>query len=152
MKASHRLLRQFSPTRIIVLFLADWLGSLGALGLAALLRAELGALPAAWQASLRALGLAAGRVGEGAAPQQLLSPSALLLAAGLWPLFLVTFAVYDGRRNANLRAELANVAKAAGAATVCYAGGLYLTGHELPRGLFVLFLALDLPVLGGGRR
>ncbi len=145
------MLRQFSTKRIAVYMLIDWLGTLVCLGLAAFLRSRIGALPVGLHDLLQSLRIPFGAIASGTNPWALLSPRVFLLVALIWPCFLVAFAVYDGRRNGTLRAELANLSRAVGTSIACLAGVLYLTYRELPRVLFVLFFVLDLALLMGSR-
>jgi len=49
----------------------------------------------------------------------------------LWPFFLVTFSVYDGRRNETMGAELLNVFLAVCVAMATLAGILFMTYRRL---------------------
>ena len=147
------MLRQFSTKRILGLFLMDWVGTLGVLFLAAFLRTELGSLPE----SLLDVGAAVGlNVGGTARTAELVGdlplPVALpIMVALVWPCFLVLFDVYDGRRNSRLRDEARHVFLAICVSTLTVGGVLYMTFRETSRLLVVLFFALDVALLLGGR-
>jgi exopolysaccharide biosynthesis polyprenyl glycosylphosphotransferase len=144
------MLRQFSTNRIVAFFLLDWLGTLGMLVLAGIMRTGLGDLPHLLVTSLQALGIPLhGGVPEGHLGG--LSVQVVVLVALIWPFFLSVFSVYDGRRNATLHAELRNVFMAICVSTVTLAGLLYLTYRETPRILFLTLFFLDVGCLLGTR-
>jgi FlaA1/EpsC-like NDP-sugar epimerase len=144
------MLRQFSTNRIVAFFLLDWLGTLGMLVLAGLMRTGLGDLPQPLVTSLQALRIPLhGNMPEG----QLggLSPQVVVLVALIWPFFFSVFSVYDGRRNETLKTELLNVFMAICVSTVTLAGMLYLTYRQTPRVLFLTLFFLDVLFLLGIR-
>lgn len=144
------MLRQFSPLRIVTFFLIDWLGTLGILFLAGVLRSTVGILPQPLIEALRALQipLYAGEVGTATG---ILTVPVVVIVAIIWPLFFNVFAVYDGRRNETLKAELVNVFLAVCVSTMVLAGILYFTYRETSRVLFALFFLLDSGLLLGTR-
>ncbi len=146
------MLRQFSVRRIIAFLTIDWLGTLGLPLLAARLRIGLGELPTWLVSFLGALGIhyRPGWTGV-TSPADILLPQLFVLVAIIWPVFLLVFSVYDGRRNETLRAELRNVFFAVGASTMTLAGCLYFTYRETPRVLLLLFFLVDLILLLGTR-
>jgi exopolysaccharide biosynthesis polyprenyl glycosylphosphotransferase len=145
------MLREFSVRRIVFFRLYDWLGTLAMLALAAWLRAGLLTLPAPLIAALRALDIPFSSVATAMTPEELAPPAVYVFVALLWPFFLSVFAVYEGRANPTLKAELLNVLLAICVATLTLAGALYFTYRETPRVLAVLFFALDVALLLGGR-
>ncbi len=148
------MLRQFSTRRVVGFFLVDWLGTLGALYLAVLLRAELGHLPQ-WLISLveRLEIPEGGRWVDWAAvsPFDVLSPYVFVLVALIWPFFLFLFSVYEGRRQQTLKAELLNVFLVICVSTMTMAGALYFTYRETPRVVIPVFFVLDVALLLGSR-
>jgi exopolysaccharide biosynthesis polyprenyl glycosylphosphotransferase len=144
------MLRQFSTNRIVAFFLLDWLGTLGMLVLAGLMRTGLGDLPHALVTSLQALGIPLhGFMPEGHLGG--LSPQVVVLVSLIWPFFFSVFSVYDGRRNETLKVELLNVFMAICVSTVTLAGVLYLTYRDTPRVLFLMLFFLDVFFLIGIR-
>ncbi|HSN74921.1 MAG TPA: sugar transferase, partial [Anaerolineae bacterium] len=146
------MLRQFSTRRVVGAFLFDWTATQAALAAAALLYTYLPSLPVPVRAGLRALGVLGASVEppSGTLNWQVGLPIFLLVGI-LWPIFLVAFGVYDGRRNPNLRRELLNAFLAILLGTVALAGILYLSFRDTPRGIFLAFFLLDLLLLLGAR-
>ncbi len=73
------------------------------------------------------------------------------LAAFIWVGVSVTLSVYNGRRTLRAVDEMQLVVLAVGAATLVFAGSLYLLYRELPRRIFIYFAVLDLLFLLGFR-
>ncbi|MCL4487636.1 MAG: sugar transferase [Chloroflexi bacterium] len=144
------MLRQFSIQRVIFFFGLDWLGTLGMMLLAGLVRGELGILPQPITDALQLLRIPLW-LGEVRNVQESILPQVLVIVAVIWPCFFVVFSVYDGRRNDSLKAELINVFLAVCVSTVTLAGVLYLTYRETSRVLFVLFFFMDVVLLLGVR-
>ncbi len=148
------MLRQFSARRIIFLFLFDWLGTLAMLYAAAFLRVKSGNLPDAFLALLSQIGIPQGTIGADWArtnPGLLLLPQVFVLISVIWPFYFLSLSVYDGHRNATLRAELLNVFLAVCTSTITLAGVLYLTYRETSRGTFLVFIFLDVALLLSAR-
>jgi len=147
------MLRQFSTKRIIGFFLIDWLGTLAMLASAAFLRIELGRLPQPFVDLLQTLQIQVGSEVSlgGFGTRWMLSTPGFILVALIWPFYLITFSVYDGRRNESLKAELLNVFLAVCVSTVTLAGILFFTYREASRVLFLIFFTLDVTLLLGSR-
>jgi exopolysaccharide biosynthesis polyprenyl glycosylphosphotransferase len=147
------MFRQFSTRRIAGFFLLDWLGSLAVLAIAAIFRAKLGNLPPSLADLATSLEVTLGGASPQSAQHIILSlPSGVFsLVALIWPFFLVTYSVYDGRRNATLKAELRNVFLAICVSALTLAGTLYVTYRETSRVLFIVFIVLDVVLLLGSR-
>jgi exopolysaccharide biosynthesis polyprenyl glycosylphosphotransferase len=145
------MLRQYSTKRIVAFALFDWLGTLALLALAGPLRTRLGVLPAPLMDVLEALKIPIGGLVRETALSAGTSAPLFIAVAIIWPFFFVVFSVYDGRQNETLRTELRNVATAVTMATLVLAGVLYLTYRDTSRVQFLIFFALDLALLTGGR-
>jgi exopolysaccharide biosynthesis polyprenyl glycosylphosphotransferase len=145
------MLRQFSPRRIIGLFLFDWLGTLAMLALAGALRGSLGGLPQPFAGLLDLLGIPFSGAWSTLPLGDILPLQVFVLVSLIWPFFLVTFSVYDGRANDTLKTELLNVFLAVCVAAMTFAGALYFSYRDTPRVLFLLFVGFDLALLLGGR-
>ncbi len=148
------MLRQFSTRRIVTFFLIDWLGTLGLLFLAALLRARLGNLPQPILDLLTSLEIPeAGTFANWPTAKlgYMLSWQVFFIVALIWPFFFIVFSVYDGRRNETLKAELLNVFMATCVSIMTLAGILYFTYRETSRVLFAIFFLMDAALLLSGR-
>src|SRR5258708_8645929 len=115
------MLRQFSTKRIIFTAAVDWLGALLALLLAAWLKARLIDYSPLLSRAFYEIPLRL------AWYPSLLQPPVLLLVAVIWPFFLVLLGVYDGSRNATLKAELLNVFLAVSISTLTLTSVLFFT-------------------------
>jgi exopolysaccharide biosynthesis polyprenyl glycosylphosphotransferase len=100
---------------------------------------------------LEYLQIPSGIVWRGAELEALLMPQVLLLVAILWPVFFISFSVYDGQRSSTLMAELKNIIIATTAATLALAGILFFSYRETSRVLLLIFFFLDLAILSGSR-
>jgi exopolysaccharide biosynthesis polyprenyl glycosylphosphotransferase len=146
------MLRRFSFRRIVGFFLLDWLGTLGLLLLADFLRLKMGSLPGPLDSLLRGLQIQTGSV-------EVLTPTlganlpfpVFLLVAAIWPFFLTTFSVYDGRRNETIRIEQLNVFQAINVSLLVLAGSLFFTYRETSRLTLLIFAILDNALLLGSR-
>ncbi len=116
-------LRQFSTKRVVGLALADWVGTLALLYLAWRLGGG-PAQPGNWPPVLQPGAQVGALAGHPAWPTPFIS----VLAAVLWPFTMLAFSVYDGRRNATLRAELGRVLEAIGVSTIALAGAAASAG------------------------
>ena len=67
-----------------------------------------------------------------------------ILVLMLWFFVFLLLSVYDPRKNLRLADELQTVLVAVPVSTLVFAGTLYLTYRNIPRLLFLYFLALDL--------
>ncbi|MBI5649254.1 MAG: sugar transferase [Chloroflexi bacterium] len=145
------MLRQFSVRRIIGFFLIDSFGSLAMLALAGWLRFQAGGVPTPIAELLTTLRIQVGGTIEpelkfGSVPLEVFA-----LVAIVWPLFFISFAIYDGRRNETIHQELLNVFLAVCVAMVVLAGILFLTYRETSRVVFLLFFGFDVALLLGAR-
>ncbi len=145
------MLRQFSTRRIIGFFALDTFGTLLMLLLAAYIRAEIGRLPPTLISLMKFLQIQNYNFWGNPTPRIILPWQVYLLVALIWPVFFILFSVYDGRRNETLKAELLNVFLAIVISTLTLAGLLYFTYRETPRVLVMIFFALDVCLLVGGR-
>jgi exopolysaccharide biosynthesis polyprenyl glycosylphosphotransferase len=141
------MLRQFSTKRMVGFFLFDWLGTLGLLLVATTLRFRLGYLPVGFINILRAMRIEVGGQWEIVDPKDLLQFPVFVLVAIVWPFFLITFSVYDGRHNQTLRSELLNVFMAICVSTTFFAGLLFFSYRDTPRVLVIIFFFLDVILL-----
>ncbi|MGB0383301.1 MAG: sugar transferase [Ardenticatenaceae bacterium] len=146
------MLREFSKRRLIGSFIYDWLATLLALLLAAILYAYLPWFPDPLRMVADFLGVG----GAAVVPIQdivtwLVVWPVFVIVGLIWPFYLLVFAVYDGRRNPTLKAELLNLFLAIGVSTMTLAGMLYFTYRDTPRGIFTAFFLLDLLFLLGAR-
>lgn len=143
------MLRQFSTRRIVLFFLADWIGTVFVLVVSELLHGVLQNAPwgAVWAGQRAGIAESSGLV----PPSDSLPFLVILIVTFIWPVLFSTFSVYDGRRNESLRKELTNVFLAICVCTMVLAGLLYFTYRETPRTLIALFFALDGMLLCGSR-
>jgi exopolysaccharide biosynthesis polyprenyl glycosylphosphotransferase len=141
------MLRQFSTKRIAGFFLIDWFGTLGMLLVATALRFRLGYLPAGFVNLLQKMQIEVSGQWEIVNPEHLLESPVFIVVAIIWPFFLITFSVYDGRHNQTLKAELLNVFMAVCVATTVLAGLLFFSYRDTPRVLVVIFFFLDVGLL-----
>ena len=142
---------QFSIKRVVSFCLFDWLGTLAVLFFSARLRVEIGDLPESLLAILQNLQIPVIGWWEGLGPEDIVVLPAFVLVSIIWPFFFIIFSVYEGRRNTTLKDELINVFMAINASTLVLAGVLFLTYRETSRGVFIIFLLLDLGLLLGAR-
>ena len=145
------MLQRYSTRRVIGFLLFDWLGTLAMLILAAYLRVEIGFLPRPLLSLLQELQIPVVNWWEGLRPEDIFSLPIIFLITFIWPFFFTMFSVYDGRRNYNLKNELINVFAAIVASSLVLSGILFLTYRGTSRGVFVLFIFLDLILLLGAR-
>lgn len=145
------MLRQFSARRILAFLILDWLGTLVMLFFAAELRAQWMRLPDPFVALLAALRIPYGAGAATPDPASIVLPEVAVLVALIWPVFLLFFKVYDGRRNTTLGMELRNVTLAVITASATLAGLLYFSYRETSRVFLLVFIALDLALLLGSR-
>jgi exopolysaccharide biosynthesis polyprenyl glycosylphosphotransferase len=145
------MLHRFSTKRIIGFFLLDWLGTIGLLLAAQTLRFRLGYLPAGFVNLLTALQIEVQGQWEIVDPRDLLDLPVFIVVAIIWPFFLITFSVYDGRHNQTLKSELLNVFMAICVSTTAFAGLLFFSYRDTPRVLVIIFFFLDVAFLFGTR-
>jgi exopolysaccharide biosynthesis polyprenyl glycosylphosphotransferase len=145
------MLSQFSTRRIAGFFMIDWLGTLAMLMLAAWLRSEIGGLPPGLAALLQTLHIPFHTRWGPVALRDLVSLPLFAIVSVTWPLYLIAFSVYDGRRNETLKTEAANVFLAICASTITLAATLYLTYRDIARVLIVTFFSFDVALLLGSR-
>jgi exopolysaccharide biosynthesis polyprenyl glycosylphosphotransferase len=141
------MLRQFSTKRIVGFFLFDWFGTLGLLLVATTLRFRLGYLPVGFTNVLQAMRIEVGGQWEIVDPRDLLQFPVFVVVAVVWPFFLITFSVYDGRHNQTLKSELLNVFMAICVSTTFFAGLLFFSYRDTPRVLVIIFFFLDVILL-----
>lgn len=145
------MLQRYRIQRNIGFFLFDWLGTIGLLLFAAQLRVKIGDLPEPLYTILQNLQVPVTGWWKGLGPEDIVVLPAFVLVSIIWPFFFIIFSVYGGRRNKTLRDELINVFMAIIASTLVLAGVLFLTYRETSRGVFIIFLLLDLGLLLGAR-
>jgi exopolysaccharide biosynthesis polyprenyl glycosylphosphotransferase len=145
------MLRQFSARRILGFLILDWPGTLVMLFFAAELRTQWMRLPDPFVALLAALRIPYAASTVTPDPASIVLPEVALLVALIWPVFLLLFKVYDGRRNTTLGMELRNVTLAVLTAAATLAGLLYFSYRETSRVFLLVFIALDLALLLGSR-
>ncbi|MFQ5743016.1 MAG: sugar transferase [Acidobacteriota bacterium] len=145
------MLRQFSFRRIVVLFLLDWLGTIGLAVAAAYIRSKVWTLPRPLVEFLQDLGMPVYLASSPQEPFRLLPPQVLPLIVLIWPVVFITFSIYDGRRNDTLTMELRNVSLAVSVSTLLLSGVLFFTYRGTGRAVILLFYVLDLVLLTGAR-
>ena len=145
------MLRQFSIKRIAGFFLLDWLGTMGCLYLAAILRPPLGNLPNWLIGFFEKLDVIVGSAWNVYTVSSLLKTPLLVVVAVLWPFFFIVFSVYDGRHNDSIKTELLNVFLAICVATTALSGVLFFSYRETSRVFILLFFTLDVILLLGTR-
>ena len=84
-------------------------------------------------------------------PEVSFPPVLYLAVAVLWGLTFLVIATHDPRRRHRVSDELQSVTLGTGLAALLFAGLLYLTFRNLSRGLFILFVVIDLAFLIGWR-
>lgn len=128
------MLRQPSVNSAIISMAVDIALTLLALFLAAILRPFLPLIP-----FFRPL------------PAVSFPPILYVAVAVLWGMTFLVIATYDPRRRHRVSDELQSVTLGTGLAALLFAGLLYLTFRNLSRGLFILFVFIDLVFLIGWR-
>lgn len=78
-------------------------------------------------------------------------PSVYIMAAFIWSLAFILLSVYDPKRTLRFIDEIQTLLPAIGAATLMFAGALYLSFRMLPRLQFFYFFLINLLVLVGLR-
>jgi exopolysaccharide biosynthesis polyprenyl glycosylphosphotransferase len=143
--------RQFSIQRVIAFVLIDLFGTLGVLYLAAWLRIEINQFPPFLVSFFTLLDIDPLWIKASGTVTEILSVQVVSLVAVIWPLFMIFFSVYSGKRNENLKTELLNVFLAICTATMMLTSILYFTYRYTPRLIIPIFFALDTMLLLGTR-